>query len=342
MDYLYQYYKDNLEEKYEDEFELVFMKNTKVQGKLAKFLFSLRKFHVVVSDYPTKLFKNGKTSFFVCHGYGTKRTPGKDEIKDQRILNIYKDLKNTVQYIVTLSKRDETYFLKEEALKNTKEPRYIPLGLPRNDILFTESFVKQSNKEVRDMLKVHGKKIILFCPTWRGYKIEKTFPLIRKDFESLNEYMRDNNYVLLYRPHPIEGIFSEALIEGLDNIILASSKEIQDTQKLLCATDLLITDYSSIYVDYLALNRPMSFIPFDYEQYDENRGLVVDFRDNIETPGPKIEKLEDLTSYLSELSLGEDSYEHYRHKSRHLFHAYLDNNSCKRIWDFIISNLKEN
>jgi len=107
------------------------------------------------------------------------------------------------------------------------------------------------------------------------------------------------------------------------------------------ATDALITDYSSIYVDYLVLNKPIMFMPFDLELYIKERGLVISFDNLIETPGPKVSTIKDIVNYLKDIDDGKDKYKSTREAAQRLYYDHLDGDSCKKVWDFIDEILKE-
>lgn len=269
------------------------------------------------------------------HGYGLKMMPGLDEVNSESIRKIGKIVREKVEYIVTLSERDAKYFYKPKEFADFPVPEYIPLGQPRNDVLFDKGFVDKARNDIDENFNSHGKKIILYAPTWRGYDVSSQFPFSREDFLKLNEFMGKNNYVFLYRPHYIENFIDDSLIKNLENIQIADVKKEPYTQKLIAACDMIITDYSSIIVDFLILNKPIAFIPFDIEKYDNYRGLVVDFKNDVHTPGPKISQMNELISYLEQIMENKDPYEKFRDEAIKYYFTYFDGNSCKRVWDLI-------
>jgi len=161
-----------------------------------------RSYDVIVTDFPTRLLLKGKTCVYMSHGYGTKKTPGNDEVKDPRKMSMYAFLRKHVEYIVTLSPRDETYFLRHPCLEEYPLPCYLPLGLPRNDVLFTNAYLAFSRERIIREIRQRPSKIILYAPTWRGYKV--SVPLSRRVIIALDKMLRKNNWVLIYRPHYME------------------------------------------------------------------------------------------------------------------------------------------
>lgn len=345
MEALFDYYNKNLKDKnsnivvnYVDHYKLY---NT---NKILHYLYRIKEYFggydVIVSDYPTKLLSRCKKSVYMSHGYGTKKSPGNDEVKDEDKMNNYRIIRRYADYLITLSDFDSKYFLKSEHLKYEPIPDYIPLGLPRNDSLFDKDFINSSKKNIAEKFKTGESKLILFAPTWRGYKIDKKFPFSREDLIILNDFLESKNWKILYRPHYVESIVSHEMLLNLNNIVLADFKNEPDTKKILAAVDLLITDYSSIFIDYLSLKKPMVFIPFDVEQYKTYRGLVIDYNNDIDTPGPKITNIEELKGYINNIDHNNDDYEEFRNKAIEKYYKYFDGDSCKRIWSFIVDLIK--
>jgi CDP-glycerol glycerophosphotransferase (TagB/SpsB family) len=105
---------------------------------------------------------------------------------------------------------------------------------------------------------------------------------------------------------------------------------------MLPRLDALITDYSSIYFDYLLLDRPVLFFPYDLERYREDeRGFYFEYEEV--TPGPKARTFDELVSRICELL---DGYERERAAWRperdrvaHLCHAFRDGQSARRLID---------
>ena len=122
-------------------------------------------------------------------------------------------------------------------------------------------------------------------------------------------------------------------MEKYDNIIMYDNSK--DIQPLLKLSDVLITDYSSVYVDYLLLDRPVIFFPYDYEKYiQKDRDLLFDY-DWI-TPGPKCYSQDELQKTLSDCILGQkDDFVANREEIKNLAFKYKDGNASRRIWDYI-------
>ncbi|MEK4150854.1 CDP-glycerol glycerophosphotransferase family protein [Carnobacterium sp. FSL E2-0243] len=297
------------------------------------------RYDLVLSDYPTKLYSRAKKGIFVNHGYGTKATPGKEEFNNPKVMSVYDSMRENLDYIVTMGKRDENYYLKYDSNYTKRYPEYVPLGLPRIDCLFDSKEVEKQTTKIKAKYKIEGKKILLYSPTWRNYDIKEYTSNLYQELGALNEYLKETDWIMIYRPHYISGIFEEQKLKEYDNILVITSETEPDVQPFLMASDVLMTDYSSIYLDFLVLNRPIIFLGFDYSYYAENRGLEIDYANYIETPGIKVSTFEETQKYLEELK-EKDDYQSRREEAQQLFYEYLDGQSSQRIWNLIDEILK--
>lgn len=326
-------------------YKVTFKDHSKCGKKLTHYFHRLweyvHTYDLIVSEFSTRLYKRAKKGMYISHGYGTKASPGLEDLANPNTMKIYKLLRENVDFVITLGKRDEEYFWKCDYLDQFKEPKYVPLGLPRIDQLLDVKYREMQEKEIKEKYVARGKKVLLYCPTWRHYDTQKLFPMNKEDFSKLNQELEDIGWVMFYRPHYISSIFPLDYIKGLSNIFLVDFQKEPSTQKILMATDALITDYSSIYVDYLVLNKPIMFMPFDLELYIKERGLVISFDNLIETPGPKVSTIKDIVNYLKDIDDGKDKYKSTREAAQRLYYDHLDGDSCKKVWDFIDEILKE-
>lgn len=141
-------------------------------------------------------------------------------------------------------------------------------GLPRNDLFFDEIKRTTIAKRIRDTLGVTG-FVALYAPTFRGEFVfghgdEDTFPY-RKVLSALQERF-GRTVTVLKRAHPGRKMTGK-IVEGVVDVT-----DYPDIQELLCAADLLITDYSSSIWDYSLMKRPCLLYMPDLEEYLRNRG----------------------------------------------------------------------
>lgn len=157
-------------------------------------------------------------------------------------------------------------------------------GYPRNDILYSP----QKDEIVARVKKSIGipedKKVVLYAPTWRDddfYEPGKYKFQLQLDLHKMKEILGDE-YVVVLRMHYF--IADDINVEGLDGFAFNLSKY-DDIAELYLISDILITDYSSVFFDYANLKRPILFFTYDLDKYrDQLRGFYLDFEN--EGPGP--------------------------------------------------------
>ena len=232
-------------------------------------------------------------------------------------------------------------YVNESSLKDVIDAKnYINLGYPRNDLLLkdhNERDLVLCDRKLYDRAKNaftnEKEKIIVYMPTHResatsiGKAPSTLMPL---DFESLNTFCSENNFWMVVKLHPFVMQFQSDFSppEGYSNVYFHSAQG--DIYPLLKYTDLLITDYSSIYFDFLLLDRPIVFFDYDFDEYSSNMGgFVYDYEEN--APGLKVKTQKDLQDAV-ELSLNENQmFSEERKQALDRFHTHQDEHSSKRI-----------
>lgn len=204
-------------------------------------------------------------------------------------------------------------------------------GYSRNDIFYKE--IKDSDIDVDQPMIEHvknikkDKKIVMYAPTFRRGQTEFNFDKVLP-MENLKSFAKENNIFFILSLHnKYRAQQNESKIE--ENI---GFLEESDIYPLLKEVDVFITDYSSSFADYLLLDKPIVFYPYDFDEYNEKEGLSADY-DQI-TPGPKVRNFQDLKTAI----LSEDSYREERRRVRDLYHTYQDGLSSKRIWEVVAKN----
>ena len=243
-----------------------------------------------------------------------------------------KKIKNFIKRVVRLLPYRKTYVIStsEQVSKiyqhafRVKPSKIIALGQPRNDIFFNEH---ENPYEKR----FSGKKIILYMPTHRNEGKTKIDINKIMDVSYLNSWCERNGYLFVIKKHfyhrdelPIDNTMYNSVIE--------ITSEETDVQELLDAANVLITDYSSCYIDYLLLNRPIIFYNYDIDLYQKNdRGMYFDY-DKI-TPGYKCKDFTEVINYLDCIIKGEDKYKTERDNIRKIFYS---NHTQKAVSEDII------
>lgn len=149
-------------------------------------------------------------------------------------------------------------------------------GLPRNDELASDNANRRES--VRKELKIpEGKRAILYCPTYREYEKDATYGVVMRspfDIAKLEKELGEE-YVLLVRAH-----YEVAKRMGIENTSFCwDVTEYEDLNGLILASDLLVSDYSSVFFDYSITGKPMLHYTYDYEEYATKRGMYFDIRD---------------------------------------------------------------
>ena len=226
-------------------------------------------------------------------------------------------------------------FFKEkiaEAYQCPKEKIFI-CGEPKTDKMFV-------NSKNEDSIK-----LILWTPTFRqsdylGYDDSHMAFLLPffadNEWESLNDELSSKKVKIIAKLHPMQKTksFSEAVYSNLEIYNDDSFRNRgMDIYELLGKSNALIADYSSIYLEYLLINRPIGFTMADYEDYKNTRGFILGDQSKF-MPGKKIYSRDDFYGYIDDITNGIDNFVDERNKMRELFHQYKDGNNCERIIDF--------
>lgn len=214
------------------------------------------------------------------------------------------------------------------------EQQCLLTGLPRNDELFKENGFKIFEE-------IHYSKLVIWMPTWRqGSGVtdiidsEVQFPILTSDnIGTMDEFLTSQNILLIIKPHPYQKnnlIFHNHFtnIKIIDNEYLFN-KGIT-LYELLGQSDALLTDYSSVYFDYLLLDRPIGFTSVDYDSYNQNRGFVVNDPEKI-MPGDHIRNFESLIVFLKKISSNQDEFSENRKAVSKIVNEYNDPYSTERM-----------
>ncbi len=203
-------------------------------------------------------------------------------------------------------------------------------GYPRNDVFFKHirgSFI-ESSRELYDTLKVEkerGRKIVAYFPTFRD---SGDNPFNHVDLDAIDKLFTEFNSIFIVKPHAYT-----SLPEGEKFRSIIFLERNLDVYPILPLIDMLITDYSSIYIDFVIQNRPVVFFPYDLEKYLKERDLYFDY--NQFTPGPKAYDFTSLLKMIEKFLIGwEDPFKDIRGQFVKLAHKYRDGNSAERVYEF--------
>ena len=238
-------------------------------------------------------------------------------------------------------------YVNDSSLKGVIDAKnYSNLGYPRNDLLLKDHSVRDLvlcdrdlYNRAKDAFIKNKQKVIVYMPTHResATSIGKApSPLIPLDFESLNTFCSENNVLMVVKLHPFVMQFQSDFSppEGYSNVVFHSAQG--DIYPLLKYTDVLVTDYSSIYFDFLLLDRPIVFYDYDYEEYSSNMGgFFYNYEEN--APGEHANNQDLLHEAILDSVNFPDKYSDARLQCRKKFFTYNDAKSSERILKQILN-----
>lgn len=179
------------------------------------------------------------------------------------------------------------------------DEKIIEAGYPRNDYLLNNNNEKEI-KRVKQQLNIpEDKKVVLYAPTWRDnqfygrgrYKFD-----LELDLDEMRNQL-GQEYVIVLRMHYL--VAENIDLSGYEGFVYDLSTH-ADIRELYIISDMLITDYSSVFFDYANLKRPMLFFVYDIEDYRDNlRGFYFDFEKF--SPGPLVRTTDELLAEINVL-----------------------------------------
>ena len=215
------------------------------------------------------------------------------------------------------------------------EGKVIKKGYPINDIYFDEDRIKRVRERIeKDYPVTKEKKVILYAPTWRdlrgdyvrGYEFSLPF-----DTQKLFDAFGDE-YVIIVKLHHL--IANNLVIDEKYKDFLINASDEEDIMELLCKTDILITDYSSVFYDFASARKPMLFYMYDLEEYlNETRGTYIDVHD---LPGEIIRDDEGLIRNIQSIRDGNYAYTAKLKAFCNEFAKYCKGTSCRDVLEEVI------
>lgn len=250
----------------------------------------------------------------------------------QEIQDKYRTDAEKFSFILSPSAFASEKFISAWNLEKTGQAdKVVEVGYPRDDFML--NFTDADVKRIKESLELPAdKKILLYAPTWRdnqhtaGVGYVYTNPV---DFGKLRDSLADE-WVILFRAHYlVANAFDFDEYEGF----VYNVSKYDDINDLYVISDMLITDYSSVFFDYANLKRPVLYYMYDLEYYkDELRGFYIDLS---ELPGPIIEKEEDLIPAIRKLDK-EFKYDEKYQRFNERFNYLNDGHASQRLIEEIM------
>lgn len=336
--YLYEYLYD----KYRDQYRFIWCLNRRtgeVKGhpsicrrhSLRYVYYTARAKYFICNTRQPAWFKKRKETIFVETWHGTPLKKLAFDLED--IHAVSQDHKKLFyiqskewDYLVSANRFSTDVF--ERAFCFPRE-KIIETGYPRNDILYSEHAGRIAEEVKRELGIPEGKRVILYAPTWRDnqfYDKAKYKFTLMLDLERMRREF-GNDSVLLLRTHYY--IADRLDLSGLEDFVYNGS-DYGDVSRLYLASDICITDYSSVFFDFANLKRPLLFFAYDFEDYKEElRGMYLDMEK--ELPGPVVQTNDELVDALRHL---DEVTEQYRERYEQFYEKFChidDGKAAERV-----------
>ncbi|MBQ2354163.1 MAG: CDP-glycerol glycerophosphotransferase family protein [Methanobrevibacter sp.] len=270
-------------------------------------------------------FNSKSTVVQLWHAPGaSKKFGGSVDLKSRPILE---KISQNTDYLISTSENIRDYYAEAFQMPTSKIKA---LGLPRMDYYFENHDLSKLKGDFCRKYNVSpDRKIILYAPTFRDEKrYNNVFDYL--DLEKFNEVLSDD-YVLALRLHPkIRNFYADAISSNGEYIDVS---DFESEQELMLISDILITDYSSIMIEYSALEKPTVFFTYDLEDYLANeRGFYYDFKSTV--PGPIVHTSDELIKTIKDYDFDKSKISEFVKTQ----FDEIDGQSSKRIVDFLLNN----
>lgn len=271
--------------------------------------------------------RSGVICIQLWHGTGTIKKFGQDSTKGKLHQQEYR-ANQFMTHLIVNSEAMITLYAKAFGVDIDK---VYPLGLPKTDEIVKKASSAEKLKSAKDKLCKEldiqeGTRLILYAPTFRDEEVHA--PKQISHIRALASKLSDND-LLLVRLHPhVARAYKGKLPERVLNVSFY-----KDLTGLLLASDMLITDYSSIIFEYCLLHRKMIFYAYDLEVFEDNgRGFYEPYGRFV--PGNIVTNCDDLLKEIENPEFDVDKLEDFILKNYH----YMDGEAVTRICELIKQN----
>lgn len=293
-----------------------------------------------ISSY--NVYRNA-TLCYLHHGMPLKKLgeDGLNQMKqDSRIKALLKRIMGNsrkFEFFVTSSHEHDLTFLTAMRFRGCTENREIHSGTPRNDMYFNVEKKRVEEEKTRYSELVpfdKGKKVIMYLPTYRRTSKNVSFSdLSDEDAVKLNRLLEKHNAVILEKLHLAA---TGGKIGRTDYVKHIPSHF--NVQELMLFADILISDYSGAFLDYLFLDRPVVHYVYDYDFYkNTDSGLYYDIDEFM--AGPACRDFDSLLAALDEALSGTDRYHDRREAVKNRFMSYETGHASEIIVGKVIDRL---
>lgn len=220
---------------------------------------------------------------------------------------------------------------------NISKDKFLEIGYPVYDELMRNEKCHYSTLNLWPEAP-HSDSVILYAPTFRILRKTRWFPFSDKDLHQIAEFLETKNALMAIRAHPNENFNYKKLSKISNRFVVADQSNIENINDVLLITDVIVTDYSSIYIEGFLKDIPAVFLPYDLQNYE--RGFAFPY-DEV-TPGPKAKTQKEFLVALTHALNSAPEYSEERQKLVSRFFSKTDGKSTDRFISFLKSNLRIN
>lgn len=276
-------------------------------------------------------FRKSQIIINTWHGGGAYKKVGNSIANNSNWYEkkIQRSFFRSIPYYISSSK---TFTEISSSSFNVPKEKFLPFGMPRNDIFFSEQIKEEYNRKVRTYFKLDVDTfIVLYAPTYRNNPQESKFEMklnVSSLISSIKEHFNVTKVCVMFRTHhTINSNYQ------LNNCLNVSDYEYM--QELLCAADMLISDYSSCIWDYSFTYRPCILFTPDLKEYKSDR----DFYFPIENWGfPIAQTNQELQTVIQNFNIKQFIEAMKRHHKT--LGSYEVGKGAKLISDLIFTKIK--
>lgn len=209
----------------------------------------------------------------------------------------------------------------------------LEIGYPRIDLTINTT-ANEAREYLAEHLNLKKNPIILYCPTWRGKNVNDPENSLLNIFEEIKLLNQKLPHQVLVKVHPF--VYSKA--KEMPELKPYLVPDFLDTNQLMPAVDLMITDYSSIFFDFLVTDKPIVFYVPDLDKYQNERGVYIDL---CALPGPVADNIQDVITLVSNESYKDADVQGKYAKFKHNFVNYENGSVTERLIESVFLNQQD-
>lgn len=344
-------FTDYIEQHYPNEYKIVYINTTGKNKRLKEYKFyDLRALYHIYSskyiiithcDYRIGFLKSKKRTYInLFHGMPIKK------------IAFTKETSKSTQKHYNFVSENFKCFASSDIFKSILVSCFM---VPYNNIFITGLPITDrimdntNNAIVNEFFNFNKyKKVIFYLPTFKT-KGTDLKPQINTEYNNIfyfdnfnnkefTNFLEQNEYLFIMKPHPLDEEFYKSNLNSIpqsNNFKIIFDQDLKennfDLYDMFKFTDLMISDFSSVTLDYLILNRPVIYLDNLTEEYSENRGMILPDNYPIFMPGHQVKTYQELKEKIIK-SLTEDDTKELRERTLPLIHKYRDDKASERIF----------